>query len=113
MGTRGSFPGGKAAVAWNSPPVSAEFKKMYRKVPRLGQKRNAGLCYSILVAISFKIVSLVIYTAIPSFFFHASKAPWKSFSLILSSTTFVIPFGCQALLQNIITSVAFSIWETK
>jgi uncharacterized membrane protein len=25
----------------------------------------------------------------------------------------VIPFGCQALLQNIITSVAFSIWETK
>jgi hypothetical protein len=56
-----------------------------RKVPRLGQRRNAGLTYSILAAISYKIVSMETHTAIP-LFFHASKAPWKSFTLILSST---------------------------
>jgi hypothetical protein len=33
----------------------------------LGQKRNAGLTYSILAAI-FKMVSLGMYTVIPSFF---------------------------------------------
>jgi hypothetical protein len=38
------------------------------KVPTLGQKRNAGLTYSILAAISFKVVSLGTYTVIPSFF---------------------------------------------
>jgi hypothetical protein len=36
--------------------------------------------------ISFKIVSLGMYTAIPSFSFRASKAPWKSFSVMLLST---------------------------
>jgi hypothetical protein len=41
--------------------------KKYQKVPRLGHKINAGLTYSIL-AISFKIVSLGTYTAIPLFF---------------------------------------------
>jgi hypothetical protein len=40
----------------------------YRKFPGLGQKRNAGLTYSIWAAISFKIVSLGTYTAISSFF---------------------------------------------
>jgi hypothetical protein len=25
----------------------------------------------------------------------------------------VIPFGCQTLLQNVVPSVSFSIWETK
>jgi hypothetical protein len=39
-----------------------------QKVPGLGQKRNAGLTYSILAAISFKIVSLGMYTAVPLFF---------------------------------------------
>jgi hypothetical protein len=39
----------------------------YRKVPGLGQKRNDRLTYSILTAISSKIVSLGTYTAIPSF----------------------------------------------
>jgi hypothetical protein len=39
----------------------------YWKVPRLGQKRNAGLTYSILAAVFFKIVSLGMYTVI-SFF---------------------------------------------
>jgi hypothetical protein len=29
--------------------------RFYRKVPGLGRKRNAGLTYSILAAISFKI----------------------------------------------------------
>jgi hypothetical protein len=33
-----------------------------------GQNRNAGLIYSILADISFKLVSLGTYTAIPSFF---------------------------------------------
>jgi hypothetical protein len=40
-------------------------------VPRPGQKINAGLIYSILAAISLKIVSLGTYTAIPSFFHYA------------------------------------------
>jgi hypothetical protein len=39
-------------------------------VPRLGQKSNAELTYSILAAISFKIVSLGMYTAITLFFPH-------------------------------------------
>jgi hypothetical protein len=39
--------------------------RFYWKVPGLGQKREAGLTYSILAAISFKIVSLGMYTAIP------------------------------------------------
>jgi hypothetical protein len=39
----------------------------YRKVPGLGQKRNAGLTYSILAAISLKIF-LGTYTVIPLFF---------------------------------------------
>jgi hypothetical protein len=39
--------------------------RCYRKVPGLGQKRNSGLTYSILSAMSFKIVSLGTYTVIP------------------------------------------------
>jgi hypothetical protein len=42
--------------------------EVYWKVPGLGQKRNAGLTYLILAAISFKTVSLGAYTVIPSFF---------------------------------------------
>jgi hypothetical protein len=42
--------------------------EVYQKVPRRGQKRNAGLSYSILAAISFKIVPIGMCTAIPSFF---------------------------------------------
>jgi hypothetical protein len=48
----------------------AQYISMYEaywKVPGLGQKRNSRLTYSILAAISFKIVSLGMYTAIPSF----------------------------------------------
>jgi hypothetical protein len=44
--------------------------EVYRKVPGLGQKRNAGLTYSILAVTSFKIVSLGMYAAISSFFQH-------------------------------------------
>jgi hypothetical protein len=55
----------------------------YQKVPGLG---------SVLAAISLKIVPLGMYIAIPSFFFfHASKAPCKSFYLMLSRT------GCDSL----------------
>jgi hypothetical protein len=43
----------------------------------------------------------------PIIFFHASKAMWGSFSLMLSST------GCQTLFQNVVPSVSLSIWETK
>jgi hypothetical protein len=32
--------------------------EVYKKVHGLGQKRNAGIAYTILAAISFKIVSL-------------------------------------------------------
>jgi hypothetical protein len=39
----------------------------YQKVPAISKNRNAGVNYSILTAISFKIVSLGTYTAIPSF----------------------------------------------
>jgi hypothetical protein len=42
--------------------------EVYRKVTGLGQKRNSGLTYSILAVISFKTVSLGMYTTIPSFF---------------------------------------------
>jgi hypothetical protein len=47
---------------------SVQLYESYRKVPRLSQKRNDGLTYSILVANSFKIVSLGTYKAIPLFF---------------------------------------------
>jgi hypothetical protein len=41
--------------------------EVYRKFPGLDQKRNAGLTYSILAVVSFKIISFGTYTAIPSF----------------------------------------------
>jgi hypothetical protein len=44
--------------------------RSYQKVPRLGQKRNTGLTYSVLAAISYKIVSLGMHTVILSFFPH-------------------------------------------
>jgi hypothetical protein len=44
------------------------YTRSNRKAPRLGQKRNAGLTYSILAAISFKTDSLGTYTAILSLF---------------------------------------------
>jgi hypothetical protein len=47
--------------------TSTSQQNTYRKFAGLGQKRNADLTYSILAAISFKIVSLGTYTAIPSF----------------------------------------------
>jgi hypothetical protein len=47
--------------------------EVYWKVPGLGQKRNADLTYSILAAISFKIVSLGTYIAIPLFFSMLQK----------------------------------------
>jgi hypothetical protein len=42
--------------------------EVYGKVPGRGKKINAGLTYSILFAISFKIVSFETYAVIPLFF---------------------------------------------
>jgi hypothetical protein len=39
--------------------------EVLQKVPGIGKKINAGLTYSILAVISFKIFSLGIYIAIP------------------------------------------------
>jgi hypothetical protein len=39
----------------------------YQKVPGVVKNRNSAVTYFILAAISFKIVSLRTYTAIPSF----------------------------------------------
>jgi hypothetical protein len=44
------------------------------------------------------------YTAI-LLFLLALKAPWKYL--------FAVAFGCEAQFQNVVTSVSFSIWETK
>jgi hypothetical protein len=85
---------------------------VYRKVPGLGQKRNAGLTYSILAIISFKIVSLGTYTAIPSF-----SPRFKSTMevIFLNAVEFCLrfPLDVKTLFQNVIPSVSFSIWETK
>jgi hypothetical protein len=48
-------------------PFLMGYYEVLREVLRLGQKRNAGLTYSILAAISLKMVSLEMYTAISSF----------------------------------------------
>jgi hypothetical protein len=84
----------KSCDIWTSAASVIHQYNVYRKVPRLGQKRNAGLTYSVLAAISFGT-----YTAIPSFFPR------------FKSTMEVIPFGCQTLFQNVIPSVSF--WERK
>jgi hypothetical protein len=59
--------------------LACSMKAHYQKVPGLGQKRNAGLTDSILAAISFKIISLGTYTAIPSFFPHFKSTVEISF----------------------------------
>jgi hypothetical protein len=59
--------------------TTEELLEVYWKVPRLGQKRNAGLTYSILAAISFKIVSLETYTAYPIVFFMLQKHHGSNF----------------------------------
>jgi hypothetical protein len=61
------------------------YTRGYQKVPGLGQKRNAGLTYSILAAISFKIVSLGTYKLIPSFlpcFKSTGNAIWEKKNLL-------------------------------
>jgi hypothetical protein len=54
--------------------------KYYQKVPGLGEERNAGLIYSIMAAISFRMVFLGMYTAIPSFVFMLQKHSVSNFS---------------------------------
>jgi hypothetical protein len=58
--------------------------KFYRKVPRIGKKRNAGFTYSNLAAIYFKVVSLGTYTA--SHLFPKLQKHCGNHVLMLSST---------------------------
>jgi hypothetical protein len=88
-----------------------EFTRCYRKVPGLGEKRNAGLMYSILAAISFKIVSLGTHTAIPSFFPRFKSTVDV---ILLNAVKYCLqsPLDVRHF-QNIAPCVLFSIWETK
>jgi hypothetical protein len=60
--------------------LSVPCAKVYQKIPGLGQKRSADVTYPILAAISIKLVSSGMCTAIPSLF-HTPKVPWKHFPL--------------------------------
>jgi hypothetical protein len=91
--------------------VKKMIHEVYWKVPALGQRRNAGLTNAILAAVSFKIVSLGMHTAIPSFF-PEFRSTMEVIFLNAMEYRFV-PFGCQILFQNVIPSVSFSIWERK
>jgi hypothetical protein len=62
-------------VFWDNKAVY----EVYREVPGLGQKRNFGSTYSILAVISFKMVSLRTYTAIPLFFSTLQKHRGSNF----------------------------------
>jgi hypothetical protein len=65
----------------------------YQKVHRLGH-----FTYSILAAISFKIVSLGTYTVIPLFFPCFKSTPEVIF---LNAVDYhLYPFGCQTLFQK-------------
>jgi hypothetical protein len=80
---------------------------MVWKAHGLSQKRNACLTCSILSANSFKIVSLGMYIAILLFF------PCLKSTVEVIFINAAIAFGYQTLLQNVIPSVSFSVWETK
>jgi hypothetical protein len=84
--------------------------RFYRKVSGLGQKRNSGLTYSILADISFKIISLGTYTAIPLFFSHLKSTVEVIF---LNAVEYRLRFPCQTLFQNVVPSVSFLTWDTK
>jgi hypothetical protein len=62
--------GPKPEPGKSSPHLASSCTRFFQKVPGQGQKRNAGLTYSVLAAISFRIVSLGTYTVILSFFPH-------------------------------------------
>jgi hypothetical protein len=82
--------------------------RWYRKFPRPGQKRNASLTYSILAAISFKIVFLRTYTVIPSFFPHFKSTMEVIF---LNAVEYHLQFPLDVRqFQNVVPSVSFSIW---
>jgi hypothetical protein len=49
------------------PEIHQNSTRFHREVPGIRKRRNADLTYSMLAAISFKIVSLGTYIAIPSF----------------------------------------------
>jgi hypothetical protein len=86
-----------SAVMFRSNPPQYEVN---RKVPGLGQKRNAGLTYSVLAAISFKVVTLGTYTAILWFFSTLQKQRGSHFPKCCR-IPHTIPFGCQILFENV------------
>jgi hypothetical protein len=59
--------------------------EVYQKVPGLGQKRNADLLNFGRHLLQNSLLE-TIYSD-PIVFFHTSNAPWKLFSLMLSSAT--------------------------
>lgn len=85
--------------------------RYYQKDPGLGKKLNAGLIYSVLVAVFFKIGSLGTYTVMPSFllcFIRTVEAIFLNVVVYhLRSPLDVRHF------QNIVHSVSFSILETN
>jgi hypothetical protein len=82
-----------------------EFVDEIHQVPGLGQKRNAGLTYSILAVVSFGT-----YTAIPSFFpcFRSTVEV-----IFLNAVEDRLQFRYRTQLQNVVPSVSFSISETN
>jgi hypothetical protein len=83
----------------------------YQKVPGLVQKINAGLTYSILAVIPYKIVSSGMYTAIPSFF-PGFKSTVEVIFLNAVEYCLRFPFDVTQF-QNAVPSVSFSILETR
>jgi hypothetical protein len=85
--------------------------RCYQNVHRLGRKRNTGLTYSILAAISFKKVALRTYTVIPLFFL-CFKSTVEVIFLNAVDCHLRFPLDVRHF-QNVVPWVSFSIWETK
>jgi hypothetical protein len=82
--------------------------KQMNRVPGLGQKRNAGLTYSNLAVISFKTVSLGMYTLIPSFFSHF-KSTVKVISITAVEYHLRFTFECQTVSKRLLFSFIFNL----
>jgi hypothetical protein len=81
------------------------------KFPDYIKKRNTGLTYSILAAISFKIVSLGTYTAMPQFF-PSFKSTVQVIFLNAVEYRLRFPLDVRQF-QNVVPPVSLSICETK
>jgi hypothetical protein len=82
------------------------------QVPGLSQKRNAGLPYSILAAVSFKIVSLGTYTVSPSYFV-SFRSIMEVIFLIAVEYGLRFPLDVRHCFKTSSLQFQFSIWETK